>query len=450
MIDRALLTKTLDTPLGERAMKIVEALTDAGFEAWWVGGAVRDMLQGKIPKDIDITTSATSEEAQKIFKRSTEEGIHLGSIRVLLGDTALEVTTFREDDEASDGRHPESVIFTKDKAIDARRRDFTVNAIYFNPVTREMFDPYEGEADVKERLVEFIGNPAVRIKHDALRILRAVRLRAALDGQYHPETYVALREQAQLTEILSGPRIALELEKMLLGARPERAFEDLWELGILERVLPEMHRCKGVPQPADYHREGDVWDHTMQVLKNFREEDKLDVRIAALFHDCGKAKTFSQKERIRFDHHASVSADLATAALKRLQYSKARMEKIDWLIRHHMSMSFLEMPEERKGHWYFHPWFSELLQIFWLDIAGTTPSEFGLYEKIEKDYHRFLDANPRPEKPLLSGADIMKILGLTTGPEVGKIIKTLYEAQTKKQVRTKAEAKEFIEKMKKS
>ena len=316
--------------------------------------------------------------------------------------------------------------------------------MYFHPVSRELYDPYGGEGDLQEKLIRFIGDPAIRIKHDALRILRAVRFRAHLDGQYHPETYAALREQAGMISVLSGSRLLGETEKMLSGPHPDRAFEDLWELGILKEYLPELFACKGIPQPADYHHEGDVWDHTMQVLRSFREEDTADARIAALFHDCGKVQTFSLKERIRFDHHATISADLASQALKRLQCPGKRIEKIDWLVRHHMSMTFLEMPEERKSHWYFHPWFPELLQLFWLDIAGTTPPDFTLYDKIVSDYHRFLDAHPRPEKPLLTGNEVMEILGVGPGEHVGKILKSLHEEQAKGVITTKKEAKEFV------
>ncbi len=443
-----IIAKTLESPLGERAYKIVEKLSDAGFDAWWVGGGVRDMLQGQLPADIDIATSALPEEALKLFKRSKAEAAALGSIRVTLGDDTFEITTFREDDEASDGRHPEAVVFTRKKEDDAARRDFTVNAIYWNPISRGLFDPYAGEGDVKERLIRFIGEPAIRIKHDALRILRAVRFRAVIDGQYHPETYRALQEQAAMIDVLSGERLRTELEKMLLCRHPDRALEDLLDLQILNRFLPELSDCKGIPQPADYHHEGDVWEHTLQCVKSFRPEDGIDVRIAALFHDCGKAKTFSLKERIRFDHHATVSAELAEDALTRLQCPGDRKRKIDWLIRHHMSMTFLQMPEERKAHWYFHPWFAQLLQLFYLDIAGTDPADYSLYDGIIKDYNAFLDAHPRPAKPLLTGHDVMEILGLKQGEEVGKVMKALNEAQVRKEVTSKAEAREFVKKLK--
>lgn len=445
-LEASVIAKTLASTQGERAYKIVETLTDAGFDTWWVGGCVRDMLQGHIPEDIDIATQATPEEVAKLFKRSKDEGTQFGSVRILLGDDVFEITTFREDDESSDGRHPEAVVFgTREQ--DVRRRDFTINAMYWNPISRELYDPCNGEADLQEKLIRFIGDPAIRIKHDALRILRAVRFRARIDGQYHPETYAALRDQQHLMAILSGSRILSEVEKILAGPHPDRAFEDLWELSLLDEFLPELYACKGIPQPAEYHQEGDVWDHTMQVIRSFTDDHTADARLAALFHDCGKVQTFSLKERIRFDHHATISADLATKALTRLQCPKKRVEKIDWLVRHHMSMTFLEMPEERKGHWYFHPWFAELLQIFWLDIAGTTPANFELYDTIVADYHRFLDAHPAPKKALLTGADVMEVLGIGPGEQVGKILKQLYEAQEKGTISTKAEAKEMLKRL---
>jgi poly(A) polymerase len=214
-------------------------------------------------------------------------------------------------------------------------------------------------------------------------------------------------------------------------------------------MIPELSVCKGIPQPADYHHEGDVWDHTLQVAKSFTDEHGPDVRLAAMFHDCGKAITFSLKERIRFDEHAVKSAELATVALKRMQCPRKRIEKIDWLIRHHMMMgTFAELSEDRKAHWYFHPWFTELLQIFWLDVAGTTPSNFSLYEAILKDRNQFLDSHPKPEKPLLSGDEVMKILGVKPGAKVGEALQALHTAQVKKEVRNKAEAKVFVEKLK--
>lgn len=443
-LPRKLVDQLLRTPFGEAAYSVVETLVDAGYDTWWVGGGTRDMALGGLPHDIDIGTAALPEDIARIWKDAEQDVRNLGSMRVHAGSFTFEVTTFREDDDASDGRHPERVIFsTREK--DAQRRDFTINAIYYHPISREVYDPTDGLGDAQERLVRFIGDPTVRVKHDALRILRAVRMRALIAGQYHPDTYAALHACAALTETLSGSRQLQELEKMLAGPNPARALEDLWELGILTHIAPALHACKGIAQPADYHHEGDVWDHLLACTSAFRLDDNADVRLAALLHDIGKVDTFKRTERIRFDHHASVSADSASQMLRAWQQPAKRIEKIDWLIRHHMTMGmFSDLSEERKAHWYFHPWFQDLLRVFWLDIAGTHPSDFRLYDAIVSDYHAFLDAHPRPQKPLIGGERVMELLGIGPSERVGEIMHALHDAQVRKDVTTKAEAEAFV------
>ncbi len=434
----------LSTPYGEAAYGVCVKLQDAGHEAWWVGGATRDLALGIVPNDIDVATSATPEQVKAVFSGTKKSDVKaLGGIVVKNGRHEFEVTTFREEGDSSNARHPETVVFTTRKS-DVVRRDFTVNAIYYDPVSRVTFDPTDGLADIHEKLVRFIGEPTMRIKHDTLRMLRAVRLRALIDGQYHPATYAALRDCSALVLSLSGSRQLEELEKLLAGPHPDRGLEDLWELGVLQQFLPELYACKGIAQPADYHHEGDVWEHTLACVAAFRPDDDADVRLAALFHDIGKVQTFELKERIRFDHHASVSADLAAAILKRFQAPTKRVQKIEWLIKHHMTMGFATMPDERKAHWYYHPWFSDLLRLFWLDIAGTTPSDFLLYETIVRDYNAFVDSHPRPPKQLVSGERVMELLGIRPGEEVGTALQALHDAQIRKDVTTKAEAEAFV------
>ncbi|MBP9751067.1 MAG: CCA tRNA nucleotidyltransferase [Candidatus Peribacteraceae bacterium] len=443
-LSREIIDRTLASPQGEGAYAVCEALLDAGHEAWWVGGAVRDMLLGAIPEDIDIATSATPEQVRAIFPEADLSAAALGAAKVEKRGRTFELTTFRTEDEASDGRRPETVTFGS-RDDDAARRDFTVNCLYWQPISRELSDSYAGEKDLSERLVRFIGEPVVRIRHDALRLLRAIRLRAAIDGQYEPTTHAALRSEASLLAGLSGPRVLQELEKLLAGPSPDRALRDWEETGALEVLLPELRACRGIAQPRDYHREGDVLEHLLHCVASFRVDDGADVRLAALLHDAGKVVTFALEERIRFDGHASASAEIAEAILTRLQCPVRRREKIEWLVRHHMHMVFLELSEERKAHWYFHPWFAELLQLFRLDIAGTDPSDYGLLERIIHDRDVFLDAHPRPEKPLLDGEAIMTLLGLRPGAEVGRLTRELLLAQTRKEVTTKKEAIAFLE-----
>lgn len=446
-IPKDIVDRVLASPHGEAAYKVVEKVLDAGHEAWWIGGAVRDMLCGKIPHEIDMATSALPEDIMKLFPKNDSYGAPLGTVVVSLSGHSFEITTYREDDSASDGRHPESVQFGN-KEKDALRRDATVNAMYWNPVTHEFYDPCNGAADVKECLVRFIGDPDTRIKHDALRILRMIRLRSILQGQYHPDTYAALKRNAHLVSELSGMRVLQELEKLLKVCKPSVALEDWLETGVLKILVPELEACKGVAQPREYHKEGDVWEHLKLCADSFTEDFGTDIRIAGLFHDIGKATTFALKERIRFDHHAEASAAIIGKAFKRLQMPQDRIRKLQWLIEHHMMMdAFHKLTDERKAHWYFHPWFQELLQLFWIDIKGTIPGDTQLYDFIVADYDAFLNTHPRPEKPLLTGEDIMKIAGLTPGEEVGKAIRLLKDAQVRKDITTKAEAKEFLKKL---
>ncbi len=447
-IDSTIIDRTLASKQGSAGYKAVETLADAGYDAQWVGGSVRDMLMGKVPHEIDIATSAKPEQVTALFKKNDDSAAALGSVIVSVGGERFEITTYRQDDDSSDGRRPDSVKFsTIDK--DASRRDITISAMYWNPISQKLFDPHNGETDLREALIRFIGDPATRIKQDALRILRAVRMRATINGQYHPETYRALQENSSMISVLSGMRQLQEFEKMLLCPHPDRALEDLWELGALKHMLPELHACKGVPQPSEYHKEGDVWDHMMSVTRAFTDDHTVDMRLAAVFHDCGKPQTFSIKERIRFDHHAEVSSDLAKAAFNRLQMPGDRRDKIAWVIRHHMMMGTFEgLSDERKAHWYFHPWFKDLLQLFYLDAAGTQPGTLDWYQRIVDDYDAFLDNHPRPAKPLLKGEEIMTILALKPGERVGEIMKALHAEQLSGKIKTKAEAKRFVEGMK--
>lgn len=405
------------------------------------------MLMESVPEEIDMSTSALPADVAKIFPKSDTYAADLGTVIVSVSGQTFEVTTFREDDSASDGRHPESVKFGS-REKDALRRDATMNAMYWNPVTRELFDPCGGEADLKERLVRFIGDADTRIKHDALRILRMIRLRTMLRGQYFPDTYTALKRNAGLVTGLSGMRILQELEKLLKVAKPSQGLEDWQEIGILKILFPELEACKGVAQPQQYHQEGDVWEHLKACTDIFTDDFGADVRLAALFHDTGKARTFALKERIRFDHHAEASAKIIDESFRTLQMSTDRIRKIQWLIEHHMMMdAFHKLTDERKAHWYFHPWFKELLQLFWIDIKGTVPGDTALYDFILTDYDAFLNAHPRPEKPLLSGDDIMQLTGIEPGEEVGKAIGLLKDAQVRKEITTKAEAKAFLKKL---
>lgn len=445
-LQQDIIDRTFHTKQGEQAYKVCETLFDAGFEAWWVGGCIRDMFLGQVPLDIDIATNALPTDICILFPKCDESAAAMGSILVSSLGEVLEVTTFREDSEVTNGRHPSSVQFTT-KEKDATRRDITINALYWNPITSELWAPFEGEKDLNEKLIRIIGNPTKRLQQDALRLLRVIRFRALIQGQYHPDTFAALHKNAKNIEVLSGLRRFTELEKILVGPNPEIALEDLWETDILEYIVPELHACKGVAQPSKWHGTKDVWEHTLVAVSKYTADHLVDVRLATLFHDIGKPSTFTiEDDRIHFNDHARVGAEITKTVLQRLHAPKKRIEKICWLVAHHMMMgTFEELSIERKGHWYYHPWFVELLQVFWLDAAGCVNPNFELYDAIIQDYNTYLDEHPLPPKPLLNGSEVMDILGIQPGEQVGKIMKELYNAQIGGKILNKKSAEEFVQ-----
>lgn len=443
-LDRSLIDRLLSMPIGEFAYKVVAILQDAGHEAMWVGGVTRDLALNALPSDVDIATSARPSNVLSLFRTVDDTAKEFGACVVSLAGHTYDVTTFREDDVVTDGRHPTGVRFGTREA-DAARRDATMNAMYYDPISRELWDPYDGLRDAHERLVRFIGLPVERIRQDQLRRLRMVRLRASIGGQYEPATFAALSLSPETTSILSGYRVLEELDKLLACPNPWMGLSDLRDIGVLSILIPELAACKGIAQPREFHAEGDVWNHLLDCTKAFSHDHGKDVRLATLLHDIGKVQTFSLSDRIHFDRHAEVSADLARGVMDRLQMPRARSEKIHWLIRHHMMMNaFSTLSPSRKSHWYYHPWFQELLQVFWLDAKGTTPGDFSLYEMIIQDYNSFLNEHPRPARPLLGGDEIMKLLHMEPGPKLGEIIARLHSAQIHQKISSKKEARAFV------
>jgi poly(A) polymerase len=250
------------------------------------------------------------------------------------------VATFRSDSGYSDGRRPDAVTFTSAEE-DAKRRDFTINGLFYDPLKGEIYDYVEGQADLKERMVRFIGNPHQRIQEDHLRILRAVRLKNTLQFQYHPDTYRAVVEYHGLVSRISGERVRDELNKIMLSEQAVEAWEDLLETGMLEVLLPEVYAMKGVAQPYQYHHEGDVWEHAKESLQSLSKYASLNLRWATFLHDVGKPVTFRLKERIRFDHHAQEGAKIAEKILRRLNFPRKDIHHIGWLIEHHMMLNQL-------------------------------------------------------------------------------------------------------------
>ncbi|MCC6643689.1 CCA tRNA nucleotidyltransferase [Candidatus Peregrinibacteria bacterium] len=428
------------------AIDIVKSLQKQGHQAYFAGGCVRDMLLGIHPKDFDIVTSALPDQIEALFPKTVPIGKQFGVILVEQGGHHFEVATFRSDAGYSDGRRPDAVIFTTAEE-DAKRRDFTINGMFYDPLTEQVHDYVGGQKDLEAHLIRFIGDPNQRIKEDHLRLLRAVRFKNQFDFQYEPATYAAVKAHASaIKERVSTERIRDEISKMLLDkTRPSLAFNEMSQLGLLELILPELERLHGCAQPYEYHHEGDVWTHTMAAIDTLPPEAPLVARLATLFHDIGKPDTFALKERIRFDSHAEIGGKIATQIMRRLNFPREQIEAVSWSISHHMMMTaFLEMNDGRLMHWFHNPAFPHLLTLMKADAEGTTPSDLSLYNKIENLHHLKMAEHPELPKPLLSGEEIMEITGLPAGPKIGEIKTQLLEAQIDQKIVTRKQAEQLV------
>ncbi|MBT4366737.1 CCA tRNA nucleotidyltransferase [Candidatus Peregrinibacteria bacterium] len=441
------------------SIQIIEILKKAGHEAYWAGGCVRDMLLGVEPKDFDIVTSAKPDEIEDLLEHTIPIGKEFGVILAVQNGHNFEVATFRSDSGYSDGRRPDAIEYTNAEE-DAKRRDFTINSMFYDPQEDKVIDYLDGQKDMKEKLVRFIGDPEERIKEDHLRLLRAVRFKNNFDFQYPPDTYKAIHKNAHLISKISKERIRDELNKMIMGDNAEKGFEELYELGLLEHILPEACKMKGVAQPSIYHHEGDVWEHSLLALKNLTDEDfdpdplpeeiSLNLRWATFLHDVGKPDTFKyDEERIRFDHHAEHGAELATQILKRLKFPKKGIERVAWLIEHHMMVvPLMEMPENRKKHWFLLDGFPELLEIYRADALGIDPPDLSAYHTLKRLYkHQIAELKLLPKK-LISGTEIMKILDIKAGEKIGQILEQVWEEQLDGKIKTKKDAIDFVTKLK--
>lgn len=442
------------------SLEIIEILRKAGHEAYWAGGCVRDMLLGIQPKDFDIVTSAKPDEIENLLEHTIPIGKSFGVILAIKNGHHFEIATFRSDSGYSDGRRPDAVTFTNAKE-DALRRDFTINAMFYDPTTDKIIDYVNGQKDLDEKLVRFIGDPEKRIQEDHLRILRAVRFKNCYDLQYHPDTYQAIKKHVHLIENISKERIADELNKMIMDkTKPSQSFQELLEIGALEILIPELCKLQGLAQPLEYHHEGDVWDHSKMALDSLTNEDadpdplpeepaSLELKWATLLHDIGKYDTFkSEGDRIRYDNHQEVGAEIAKKILSRLKFSKKSIDKIFWLIQHHMMVvPLFQMPDDRKRHWFLHPWFSDLLELYRADALGIKPLDLSAYEGLKQMYKHEIAKLKLMPKQLIDGDAIMKLLKIKPGKKIGEILLDVRQKQLSGELTTKQDAKEYVTKL---
>jgi putative nucleotidyltransferase with HDIG domain len=327
------------------ARSIVARLRASGRAAYLVGGCVRDLLIGRVPKDFDVSTSALPGELLRLFPGSGTVGAHFGVVLVHNSDAHVEVATFRADLEYRDGRHPEGVRFEPEPREDVLRRDFTINSLLLDPATGEILDFAGGRADLDARIIRAIGDPERRFREDHLRLLRAVRFAARLGFSIEPVTLAAIRSLAPLIRSVSAERVRDELTRILTEGGARRGFELLDATGLLHEVLPEIEAMKGVEQPPQFHPEGDVWTHTLIMLDGLHEPP-IELALGVLLHDVGKPATFRIADRIRFDGHVEKGVEIAHRLLTRLRFPQSVIDEAEALIDNHMKFSEVKRMRE--------------------------------------------------------------------------------------------------------
>lgn len=396
---------------------IAAALAAAGGRCWLVGGPVRDLLLGQPVADFDLATDLVPDAVLRAVPEADGADRRFGTCRVATAVGEVVVTTLRRESGGADHRHPDQVTFVRDPAQDAVRRDFTVNALYVDLADGRVFDPVQGLADLRARVLRVIGEPGLRFREDALRLLRAVRFAARCELTFAPSTAAALRDQAELAATLSAERVYRELTAALTARGRGRALRLLVETGLARVLLPEVAAMDGVSQPPQYHPEGDVLTHVCLVLDHVPAGDEV-LAWAAVLHDVGKPPTWRQAEdRIRFDGHDTLSATMAADILGRLHASRAVREEVaDVCLRHIHFAALPGMRPVKAERWLRSPGFPRHLAFHRADCLGSHG---------DLSIHRFAEqalAALPPERPvLLQGRDVLA-LGVPPGPEVGRLL----------------------------
>jgi tRNA nucleotidyltransferase/poly(A) polymerase len=470
------------TPAGislrDQATGIVRRLHAAGHRAFWVGGCVRDYLLGREPGDYDIATSALPEQIERLFRRTFAVGRKFGVMIVVEGDHQFQVATFRAEADYRDGRHPEQVTFG-DAAADARRRDFTVNGLFYDPVAEALHDWVEGGPDLRARIIRTIGSPDERFAEDHLRLLRGVRLAAQLDFQIEPKTFAAIRTHAAKIQAISAERIRDELIKLFHpprdgnagrqpgviraepgdgtatgapppagetpnGRRAARGLELLRESGLLEHILPELAATIGCRQSPDYHPEGDVFTHLCLMLRHLPADAHPSLPWAVLLHDVAKPVTASRDPRtgaIHFYQHEKIGAQMAEQILERLRFPRKQIDDIAAAVRYHMQ--FKDAPQMRKAtlrRMLLRDTFPLELQLHRLDCLGSH-GQLEVYDYLAAQAQE-LAGQPQIRPPLLTGEDLMA-LGMKPGPAMGALLKEIREKQLQDELQTPAAARDW-------
>lgn len=411
--------------------RIIHTLQDAGYEAYIVGGCVRDAVLNKEPDDWDITTSAKPEEVKALFSRTIDTGIQHGTVTVMLGKEGYEVTTYRVDGEYADHRRPNSVTFTASLIEDMKRRDFTINAMAYND-DEGIVDHFHGMEDLNAHVIRCVGSPKDRFDEDALRILRALRFSAQLDFEIEEETREAIRNQAQYLCDISAERIAVELTKLLMSDHPERLIT-AYELGVTRVILPEFDKMMETPQHNKHHAYN-VGEHTIRVVCEVPKSKAL--RWAALLHDVAKPETHTNDGQ--WDHfygHNEAGVDMAEEILRRLKFDNALITRVKRLVYWH-DYGMGELPKLKSFRKALNKMGMDLFEDFTYikraDILAQ--SEYHREDKLKNleilkgYYQEIIEKNQcvTIKDLAISGKDLIA-LGMQPGPSMGEVLDHLLE-----------------------
>jgi len=421
------------------AIQISARLREHGYQAWLVGGCVRDLVLKREPQDYDIATDARPDQLLELFPRAQLVGAQFGVVLV----DGVEVATFRSDHSYQDGRHPGEVKFETDPKQDVLRRDFTINALLLDPANLNgaVIDFVGGLADLQAGIIRAIGDPEQRFEEDHLRMLRAVRFAARFGFEIDPGTMAAIQKLHQRIVRISPERVRDELVRILTEGAPRRGFELLDASGLLADILPEVAAMKGVQQPPEFHPEGDVWTHTLIMLEGLRDPTPT-LALGVLLHDVGKPGTFRIAERIRFDGHVELGERIARDILTRLRFSNADNDQVIALISNHMRFSHVtEMRDSKLKRMLRMDRFEEHLELHRLDCA----SSHGHLDNYQFAKAKFEESPPEVLRPprLLSGDDL-KEAGYRPGPAFSLMLEAVEDAQLDGKIHTKEEALDLV------
>ena len=425
----------------DKALHIIRRLRDAGHEAYLAGGCVRDRLLGRPPKDYDIATGATPQSVQAVFPDTVPIGSKFGSVIVVADGDPFEVTTFRLDGPYSDGRHPVHIRYGT-LEDDVRRRDFTVNAMMYDPVEDRVIDLVNGREDLGRRLIRAIGDPHERFTEDRLRMVRAVRLACGLDFAIDGPTLQAIRSHAGAVTQVAWERIGAEVTRTLMEGGARRGVELLDETGLLEVILPEIAAMKGCDQTPDYHPEGDVFVHTLTLLQHLDGPTET-LAYGCLLHDVAKPPCRQPAgERVTFYGHPELGADIATEILRRLKRSRAVADRVAWLVRCHLH--YTQAPKMKLStlkRFLGQDGIHELLELCRIDALSSN-GDLGYYEFCQQKLAELGEKEVSPE-PLLRGRDLIR-LGYAPGPSFSAILGAVEEAQLEGVLRTREQAVAWV------